>query len=264
MEKISFYGVKKTSDISVEASGTIDINQSANDSLVNYSANFSGLLDEGNSELVDISLSDIRLDMFNTSENYTVTNGVNKRPSRTNTVKCLDYDEGHSDIDDDSDGDNPYVPNEKMRKTSEISRNHFQSSTPKVKRRAGRPPGAKNKKLSSTRKLGKKKSAKNTDNIVTVDDKENFISKVAIETFKRNDEYVNSATGCTSPVKKNKSEKKSRKVVSNPDKWARNVQKKLRNSGKEYKSYSTTEKKNTTKKPVKIGPDCECKKKVYE
>ena len=210
MEKISFYGVKRTSDISVEARATIDINQSANYSLVNYSANLSGLLGEGNSELVDISLSDIRLDMFNTSENNTVTNGVNKRPSRTNTVKCLDYDEGHSDIDDDSDGDNPYVPNEKMRKTSEISRNNFQCSTPKVKRRAGRPPGAKNKKLSSTRKQGKKKSAKNTDNIVTVDDKENFISKVAIETFKKNDEYVNSATGCTSPVKKNKSEKKNK------------------------------------------------------
>ena len=246
MEKISFYGVKRTSDISVEARATIDINQSANDSLVNYSANFSGLLGEGNSELVDISLSDIRLDMFdksiNTSENNTVTNGVNKRPSRTNKDKCLDYDEGHSDIDDDSDGDNPYVPNEKMRKTSEISRNNFQCSTPKVKRRAGRPPGAKNKKLSSTRKQGKKKSAKNTDNIVTVDDKENFISKVAIETFKKNDEYVNSATGCTSPVKK-KSEKKTRKVVSNPDNWAKNVQKKLRNSGKEYKSYSTIEKK---------------------
>ena len=81
MEKISFYGVKRTSDISVEARATIDINQSANYSLVNYSANLSGLLGEGNSELVDISLSDIRLDMFNTSENNTVTNGVNKRPS---------------------------------------------------------------------------------------------------------------------------------------------------------------------------------------
>ena len=109
MEKKSFYGVKTTSDISVEARATIDINQSANYSLVNYSANLSGLLGEGNSELVDISLSDIRLDMFNTSEN-------NKRPSRKIKDKNLDYDEGHSDIDDDSDCDNPYVPNEKRGK----------------------------------------------------------------------------------------------------------------------------------------------------
>ena len=213
MEKISFYGVKTTSDISVEARATIDINQSANDSLVNYSANLSGLLGEGNSELVDISLSDIRLDMFNTSENNTVTNGVNKRPSRKTKDKKLDYDEGHSDIDDDSDCENLYVPKEKMRKTNEFSGNIIQCSTPKVNRRAGRPPGAKNKKLSSTRKLGKKKSAKNTDNIVTVDDKENFISKVAIETFKRNDEYVNSATGCTSPVKKINLKKKQGKLL---------------------------------------------------
>ena len=116
MEKISFYGTKRISDISVEARATIDNNQSADDSLANISTNLSGLLGEDNSFIVDVNLSDIRLELFdksiNTSENNTVTNGVNKRPSRTNTVKCLDYDEGHSDIDDDSEGDNPYVPNE--------------------------------------------------------------------------------------------------------------------------------------------------------
>ena len=129
MEKISFYGVKKTSDNSVEASGTIDHNQSANDSLANFSGNFSSILAEGNSELLNITFSDSLLDIFdksfNNSENNTVTNGVNKRPSRTNTVKCLDYDEGHSDIDDDSEGDNPYMPNDKKRKISEISGNFF-------------------------------------------------------------------------------------------------------------------------------------------
>ena len=207
MEKISFYGVKKTSDNSVEASGTIDHNQSANDSLGNFSGNFSGLLAEGNSELENISFSDIRLDIFdksfNNSENNTVNNGVNKRPSRSNKDKGLNYDEGHSDIYEESEGNNPYVPNTKKQKTSG---NILQCSTPKEKRGPGRPPGAKNK--SSTRKLGKKKCVKNPANIVTVDDQENILSKLVIDNFKRNDGYLNSETGCTSPVKKNKSEKK--------------------------------------------------------
>ena len=55
---------------------------------------------------------------------------------------------------------------------------------------------------------------------MTVDDNENFLSDVVIQNFKENDAYVNgnSETGLTSPVKKNKSERKTRKMVRDPSK----------------------------------------------
>ena len=72
---------------------------------------------------------------------------------------------------------------------------------------------------------------------------------------------INDESGATSPVKK--SPKKSRKWQRNPDQWFRQQQRKLKNSGQEYK----TKNKNGEWVVVpakKVGEPCTCKQKCFE
>ena len=120
---------------------------------------------------------------------------------------------------------------------------NIQSSTPIPKRRAGRPPGAKNKhsknkyilpksdvnfKFGRPRKVGKKGNSNNKSvskaNNASVDDKdinasvddiENIPSKELIAEFK---EGKLDKSGCLSPVKK-RYLKKVKKIMINPQNW---------------------------------------------
>ena len=150
------------------------------------------------------------------------------------------------DNEDEDDGDYQSTPKRKLN----FVKDEKNCESKKRKRGPGRPPGAKNKK-SRTKKL----QPAMVDGQL-VDDNENRRHKDNVLT-ENHENIVNGESGCTSPVKRDKSNKVSRKRIRNPQEWVRAKNKRLRNSGQPYQTKDIHGNlKDRGARP--IGPDCTC------
>ena len=148
--------------------------------------------------------------------------------------------------DDENDGDYQSTPKRKLN----FVKDEKNCESKKRKRGPGRPPGAKNKK-SRTKKL----QPAIVDGQL-VDDNENRRHKDNVPT-ENHESIVDGESGCTSPVKRAKSNKASRKRIRKPEEWVRAKNKRLRNSGQPYQTKDKHS--NLHERGVRpIGLDCTC------
>ena len=150
--------------------------------------------------------------------------------------------------DDEDDGDYQSTPKRKLN----FVKDEKNCESKKRKRGPGRPPGAKNKK-SRTKKL----QPAMVDGQL-VDDNENRRHKDNVLT-ENHENIVNGESGCTSPAKRAKSNKASRKRIRNPQEWVRAKNKRLRNSGQPYQSKDKHGNLQNRLGALPIGPDCTCR-----
>ena len=152
------------------------------------------------------------------------------------------YIQGEDSADDEED-DYEGTPKRSLNSTKDKKN----CESKKKKCGPGRPPGSKNKKSRRKEMLP-----------VTVDDTENRRHKDNVLT-ENHENIVNGESGCTSPAKRAKSNKASRKRIRNPQEWVRAKNKRLRNSGQPYQSKDKHGNLQNRFGALPIGPDCTCR-----
>ena len=208
----------------------VNRNESQNSSLnlsnlSGLTENLEAIINNGDNLSENMNFSDLRSDVDLSVDDGKVRpqRNLSKTPNYSQ-VKVSDEEDlsGGSDCDNnyvpsqekvsDSDGSdvgNPYVPRSGLKLQNPGANEEFQSSTPISKRKAGRPPGAKNKQAKKHKLNKKNVSEANNENARAVDDMENIPSQELIEVFK---EGNLDKSGCISPVKKRSDRKVKKKL----------------------------------------------------
>ena len=199
---------------------------------------------------------------------------------------CSDDEYKVDDPDDDDDDDDEDIPlRKKPRRFKSTPKNDGKvkkvNNSGDIPRKAGRPPGSKNKqpkngqKSASTghkiKKPKKSKSQLNTETLqlnketlqkINVDDNENVVAIVGQNEVDLNVSTLNPGTNCGSPVKANPRQE-SRKKVRRPETWYKFTKIKAKNDGVEYVSKNIHKEKEI-RRARRVGPPCKCRLKCYD
>ena len=223
------------------------------------------------------------------SENYVNQTPIRKR-KRGGMASYCESDSSWEDIgsdeeyklDDDDDDDEDIPLRKKPRRFKSTPKNDSKlNKSGGSGRKAGRPPGSKNKPKNGQKNpssaagghnIKKKKSKsqlnketlqlnKETLQISNVDDNENVVAIVGQNEVDLNDSTLNPETSCGSPVKTNP-RKESRKKLRRPHTWYKNKKKADKNSGVEYIS-KTSKNEMQIRRAKRVGPPCTCRQKCY-